>query len=86
MSKIECFEDIQAWQEARILIKESCAISGSGQWAKDYALRDQIRLASISVLTNSTNDAQGARYLGSFIRYLRNNDARRMTCDPETQP
>ncbi|GIW92424.1 MAG: four helix bundle protein [Pirellulaceae bacterium] len=50
--KIRRFEDIPAWQEARILTKAIYTISAGGQWAKDYALRDQIRRASISVMSN----------------------------------
>jgi len=133
VSKIEKFEDIQAWQEARSLTNEIYLVSGSGQWAKDYALRDQIRRASISIMSNiaegferrtdtefsrflsmakaSASEVKAqlyialdqdyidqnqfndlyercdkvCRYLGSFIRYLRQNDARRTTHAPETQ-
>jgi four helix bundle protein len=133
MRKIEKFEDIQAWQEARALTNEIYTVSGSGQWAKDYALRDQSRRASISVMANIAEGSerltdtefarfltmakasaieikaqfyialdQGyidqnrfdelcekcdkvSRYLGSFIRYLRQNDAGRVTHDSETQ-
>jgi len=134
MSKIERFEDIQAWQEARWLTKEVYSVSGEGHWGKDYALKDQIRRAAISIMSNIAEGferrtdtdfarflsmAKGSasevkaqlyvaldqgyidrdrfdalyeqcdkvsRYLGGFIRYLRNNDARRTTRDPETQP
>jgi four helix bundle protein len=52
VTKIQRFEDIQAWQEARSLTNEIYAVSGSGQWGKDYALKDQIRRASISIMSN----------------------------------
>jgi len=52
MSTFQRFEDIKAWQEARILNKEIYAISGVGEFARDYSLRNQIRDASVSVMGN----------------------------------
>ena len=47
MSKIERFEDIQAWQKARNLVKEIYSVSNSGMFARDFGLRDQIRRVSV---------------------------------------
>lgn len=52
MPKIERFEDIQAWQKARILVKEIYTITNTGLFGKDYALRDQIRRAAVSIMLN----------------------------------
>lgn len=52
MAKIERFEDIVAWQKARVLVKEVYRISSDGKFAKDYGLRDQLRRASVSVMLN----------------------------------
>ena len=52
MAQIEKFEDIQAWQKARILCREIYRVTGQGHFAHDYGLRDQIRRASVSVLSN----------------------------------
>lgn len=52
MSKIERFEDIQAWQKARMLVKVVYSVSNSGMFAKDFGLRDQIRRASVSIMLN----------------------------------
>ena len=52
MAKIEQFEDIQAWQKARLLVKEVYSVSNSGGFAKDFALRDQIRRAAVSIMLN----------------------------------
>ena len=52
MSKIETFEDIQSWQLARELTKAIYTISNDGLFAKDFGLRDQIRRASVSVMSN----------------------------------
>jgi len=52
MSKFESFEDIQSWQLARELTKAVYTISNEGAFAKDFGLRDQIRRASVSILSN----------------------------------
>lgn len=52
MAKINSFEDIQAWQKARELTKEIYKVSNSGSFSKDFGLRDQIRRASVSVVSN----------------------------------
>lgn len=50
--KIERFEDIQAWQKARELARSIYQITNEGDFAKDFTLKDQIRRASISVMSN----------------------------------
>lgn len=52
MAKIENFEDIEAWQKARELTKQIYALSNDGQFARDFGLRDQIRRASVSIMSN----------------------------------
>lgn len=52
MATITKFEDIEAWQKARELTREIYAISNTGLFAKDYGLRDQIRRAAVSVMSN----------------------------------
>jgi four helix bundle protein len=52
MSRIERFEDIEAWQKARELTKEIYALTNEGPFARDFGLRDQIRRASVSILSN----------------------------------
>lgn len=50
--KIERFEHLIAWQKARILTKKIYEITNQGEFARDYGLRDQIRRASVSVMSN----------------------------------
>ena len=50
--KIERFEDIQSWQEARKLTNEVYKVTRRGEFSRDYGLRDQIRRASVSVMSN----------------------------------
>ena len=52
MAKIERFEDLIAWQKARELTRRIYLCTGVGAFAKDFGLRDQIRRASVSVMSN----------------------------------
>lgn len=69
MATIERFEDIKAWQEARELTKRLYELTGTGAFARDFALRDQIRRSSISILSNI---AEGFERGGDkeFTRFL----------------
>lgn len=49
MSKIEKFEDLQCWQEAR---KWTKSIYKALADCRDYSFRDQIQRASVSVMNN----------------------------------
>lgn len=67
---IEKFEDLMCWQEARKLVKEIYKDSSSNAtFSKDYALRDQMRRAAISILSN-ISEGFGAFSNQEFIRYL----------------
>jgi 23S rRNA-intervening sequence protein len=48
--KIERFEDIEAWKEAKDLVKE---IYRSFAIIKDYSFKDQIQRAALSILMSS---------------------------------
>lgn len=53
MAKIERFEDIKAWQKARDLAKAFYALSNTkSKFSRDFGLREQIRKASVSVMSN----------------------------------
>ncbi|WP_295878849.1 four helix bundle protein [uncultured Thiohalocapsa sp.] len=52
MRGIQRFEDVVGWRKARALTKAIYQISSDGPLAKDFALRDQIRRAAISVMSN----------------------------------
>ena len=52
MAKIEQFEDIIAWQKGMELCNAIYAITLKENFAKDYALKDQIRKSAISVPSN----------------------------------
>jgi four helix bundle protein len=69
MSNIKRFEDIDAWQNARVLTKAIYAVSNDGNFSRDFGLRDQIRRASVSVMSNI---AEGFGRGGNreFIQFL----------------
>ena len=46
---IEHFEDIEAWKESRILVKEIYFVFNK---IKDFSFRDQIQRAAVSIMTN----------------------------------
>ena len=52
MSKIEKFEDLIVWQEARKLTQVIYQITKSGPFSKDFGLVNQIQRASVSVMSN----------------------------------
>ena len=69
MTKIGRLEEIKAWQEARELVKEIYSVTSKGRFASDFGLRDQIRRASVSVMSNvaegyaRSSDKEFARFL-----------------------
>jgi len=69
MASIEKFEDIEAWQKARKLTREIYRISNQGSFARDFGLRDQIRRAAVSIMSNI---AEGFGRGGNkeFIQFL----------------
>ena len=52
MSKVERFEDLIAWQKARVLSREIYKITRTARFSKDWALVDQIRRATTSIMSN----------------------------------
>ena len=65
--KIERFEDIEAWKRARELVKSIYQVTREGDFARpvkypqsgylfhgarDHGLKDQIRRASVSIMSN----------------------------------
>lgn len=70
MALIKRFEDIRAWQEARILVREVYKMTRQGEFTRDFGLKDQVQRAAVSVMTNiaegfdDESKAEFARFLG----------------------
>ena len=50
--RVDRFEDLLAWQKARLLTKRVYDLTSKGTFARDFGLRDQIRRAAVSVMSN----------------------------------
>jgi four helix bundle protein len=50
--KIKKFEDLESWKKARKLTNTVYAATAAGSFSRDFGLKNQIRRASISVLSN----------------------------------
>jgi four helix bundle protein len=73
MSTIKRFEDISAWQKSRELTKMIYAITNTGAFAKDFGLRDQIRRASVSVMSNIAEgfERDSTKFFIQFLKYAK---------------
>ena len=49
---IKSFEDLIAWQKARVLTGTIYKATSRGDFARDFGLKDQIRRAAVSVMSN----------------------------------
>lgn len=67
--KIENFEDIDAWKEARKLTNEVYNFTSDGKFSKDYGLRDQIQRASVSIMANIAEGFDSGSD-DSFVQFL----------------
>ena len=69
MAAFKTFEEINAWQNARILVKEVYAMTRNGAFGNDYGLKDQIQRAAVSICSNI---AEGFERRGNkeFINFL----------------
>ena len=69
MAAFKTFEEINAWQNARVLVRDVYKATRSGDFAKDFGLKDQIQRAAISICSNI---AEGFERRGNkeFIYFL----------------
>lgn len=67
--KINRFEEIEAWQCARHLASEVGKIIAEGEFAKSYALKDQIDRAAGSAMDNIAEGFNGGS-TAEFVRFL----------------
>jgi len=69
MPTIQRFEEIHAWQTARALTRRIYTLSNQSTFAHDYGLRDQIRRAAVSIMSNIAEGFESDTQ-ALFIKYL----------------
>ena len=69
MAKIERFEDLICWREARKLAREIYTVTKSGDLARDFGLRDQLQRAAVSAMTNIA-EGFSRFHRRDFVRFL----------------
>ncbi len=52
MGHISCFQDLIAWQKARVLTAKIYARTRDGVFSKDFGLSNQIQRSAVSVMAN----------------------------------
>ncbi|MBI5934532.1 MAG: four helix bundle protein [Chloroflexi bacterium] len=82
MMRIEKFEDIRAWQQARELANLVYDLTEQGRFAKDFRLRDQIQGATGSVMHNIAEGFDDGSD-GEFIHFLKYS--RRSTSEVQSE-
>ncbi len=66
MAKIRKFEDVESWKRVRKLTKEIYKATGVGKFSRDFGLRDQIRRAAVSIMSNIAEALNGEVTRNSF--------------------
>ena len=68
-ARIERFEELIAWQKARVLTREIYEITRRGAFARDFGLSGQIQRAAVSIMSNIAEGFErGGR--GEFHQFL----------------
>lgn len=69
MSTIQKFEDLKVWQKAREVNLQIYKLSNKATFSKDFGLRDQIRRASVSVISNIAEgfERNGTKEFSQFL-------------------
>ena len=69
MATFKKFEEIESWKKARELTKRIYRVSHARSFGKDFGLKDQIRRASVSIMSNIAEgyDRSGT---GEFVQFL----------------
>jgi four helix bundle protein len=63
------FEDLDVWQNAKELTSLIYRFSASGTFARDFGLRDQMRRAAVSIMSNIAEGFESQTQV-MFMQYL----------------
>lgn len=69
MATFKRFEEIESWKRARTLTNKVYQVSQQGNFARDFTLKDQVRRACISIMSNIAEgyDRSGTK---EFVQFL----------------
>ncbi len=69
--KINSFTEIESWIKARELVGMIYELTERNNFSKDYSLKDQIRRASISIMSNIAEgfDSGSNKSFANFLNY-----------------
>ncbi len=69
MATAKRFEDLEVWQRSRELANLIYGFSKDGTFSRDFGLRDQVRRAAVSVMSNIAEGFESSTQQ-TFIKYL----------------
>jgi len=69
MATAKRFEDLEVWQKAKELTNLIYRLSSAGTFSRDFGLRDQMRRASVSIMSNIAEGFE-SQTQALFIQYL----------------
>ena len=69
MSTAKRFEDLDVWQKARDLTNSIYKLSSTGNFSRDFGLRDQMRRAAVSIMSNIAEEFESQTQV-MFIQFL----------------
>ncbi len=69
MGRINCFEEIEAWKNARKLVVEIYKITKQQKFSRDFGYNDQIQRAAVSIMSNIAEGYE-RKSEKEFIRFL----------------
>ena len=69
MATFKRFEEIESWKRARKLTNKIYQLSSRGDFARDFTLKDQVRRACVSIMSNIAEgyDRSGTK---EFVQFL----------------
>jgi four helix bundle protein len=64
---VKVFEELEVWKEARRLTQRIYQLTKNENFSKDFALRDQIRRAAVSVISPKASSAAAIKNSFNFF-------------------
>ena len=73
IARIERFEDVEGWKKGRVLAGEIYRVTSSGEFSRDFGLRDQVRRAAVSIPSNIAEGFErgGDREFRQFLAHAK---------------